>query len=120
YKHVCGVKRLCLTPLFGVQLAMMSPAHEGDGAGSQVFNYAAAGARVEAALSYALGRRMEHVISVALGANLYSQVLSEPTDGSFTSMEWGLDRGGAIGYLSLGYTYRFNTPFGASPFVTLE
>jgi hypothetical protein len=120
YKHVCGAARLCVTPLAGIQLAMMSPANQSDGAGSQVFNYAAFGARLEVALSYALGTRMEHVLSVGLGVNLYTKVLSEPSDGSMTSVDWGLDKGGAAGYLGLGYTYRFNTPFGQAPFVSLE
>jgi len=34
--------------------------------------------------------------------------------------EVGLNQGGATGYLGLGYTYRFNTPLGSSPFVILE
>jgi hypothetical protein len=35
-------------------------------------------------------------------------------------VEAGLDKGGVLAYLGLGYTYRFNTPLGSSPFVTLE
>ena len=122
YKHLCApTARLCITPLAGVQIALMSPANENDGAGSQVFNYSAVGGRLEVALQYGLGTRMEHVISAGLGVNLYSAVFSEPNDGtSLTSAEWGLDKGGAAGYLSIGYTYRFNTPLGSSPFVTLE
>ena len=122
YKHLCAsTSRLCLTPLAGVQLALMSPANANDGAGSQVFNYSAVGARVEIGLEYSLGSRMEHVVHVGLGANLYSQAFSEPAAGEgFTAQEWGLDKGGAAGYLSIGYTYRFNTPIGSSPFVTLE
>jgi tetratricopeptide (TPR) repeat protein len=123
YKHFCiAQSRLCLTPLAGVQLALMSPANESDGEGSQVFNYAAVGGRLEVALQYALGRRLEHVISIAAGANLYSPVLSSPTDGSGlgTASEIGLDAGGVAGYLSLGYTFRFDTPLGSAPFITLE
>ena len=37
-----------------------------------------------------------------------------------TAESVGLDKGGAAGYLSIGYTYRFNTPLGSSPFVTLQ
>jgi hypothetical protein len=122
YKHICaGNSPLCITPLAGIQLALMSPANENDDSGSQVFNYSAVGARLEVALQYGLGSRGEHVLSAAIGANLYSAVFSEPTDGeSYTAAEWGLDKGGAVGYLSIGYTYRFNTPLGRSPFVTLE
>ncbi len=122
YKHICaGNSALCITPLAGIQLALMSPANENDGSGSQVFNYSAAGARLEVALQYGLGRRGEHVLSAALGANLYSAVFSEPMAGDgYSAAQWGLDKGGAVGYLSIGYTYRFNTPLGRSPFVTLE
>ena len=125
YKHLClgGTPRLCITPLAGVQLALMSPANDTDSAGSQVFNYAAVGARFELALTYAFGYRFEHAVSLMGGANVYSQVLSGPSD-DFSSLgtatDVGLDKGGAVGYLGLGYTYRFNTPLGSSPFVTLE
>jgi hypothetical protein len=53
-----------------------------------------------------------------VGANIYSQVFSGPDDGSIVG--YGLDRGGATGYFGIGYTYRFRTPLGSSPFVTLE
>jgi hypothetical protein len=121
YKHLCGARsRLCLTPLVGAQLALMSPANETDAStGEQVFNYASLGARLEMGLQYMLGSRYEHVLGVAVGFNAYTAAFSEPADG-FTKEEWGLDKGGAAAYLSLGYTYRFNTPFGSSPFVTLE
>ncbi len=125
YKHLClpGTERLCLTPLLGAHLALMSPAGMDDGAGSQVFNYAAVGGRVEINLHYAFGRRFEHVLGVQLGANLYSAVFSGPSEDSFDSPSTemvGLDKGGAVGYFGVGYTYRFNTPLGSSPFVTLE
>jgi hypothetical protein len=123
YKHVCVGERLCLTPLAGAHLAMMSPAGANDGVGSRVFEYAAVGGRVEAGLHYAFGTRMEHVLGVALGANLYSSVFSGPSEDDEmnpTAEAAGLDKGGAVGYLSIGYTYRFNTPLGSSPFVTLQ
>jgi len=123
YKHFClpSFERLCVTPLAGVQVALMSPANQTDGYGDTVFNYSALGARLELGAHFAFGGRMEHVLGVSVGINAYSQVFSEPTDGSgFTAMEWGLDKGGAAGYLAVGYTYRFSTPLGSSPFVTLE
>jgi hypothetical protein len=126
YKHLClgSTPRLCVTPLVGVHLSLMSPAGEMDGTGSQVFNYAGVGARGEVALTYAFGRRFEHALSLMGGINVYSPVLSGPSSnddsGSLTIEEAGLDRGGAAGYFGLGYTYRFNTPLGSSPFVTLE
>lgn len=126
YKHLClgSTPRLCVTPLVGVHLSLMSPAGEMDGTGSQVFNYAGAGLRGELALSYAFGRRFEHALSIMGGVNVYTKVLSGPSandgSGSFTIQEAGLDKGGAAGYIGVGYTYRFNTPLGSSPFVTLE
>jgi hypothetical protein len=119
YKHVCGTKALCLTPLLGIQLALMSPANSTDGTGSQVFNYAALGARGELALSYAFGTHYEHVLSLMAGVNVYSKALSEPMDGA-SAASFGLDAGGAVGYGGFGYTYRFDTPFGSAPFVSLE
>lgn len=122
YKHFCGPRsRACITPLAGLQLALMSPANQMDvSTGEQVFNYAALGARVEVGLSYALGSRFEHVLGVTAGLNAYTKVFSAPTDFGQTAQDWGLDRGGVAGYFGLGYTYRFNTPFGSSPFITLE
>ncbi|MDB4963813.1 MAG: hypothetical protein JWP01_3812 [Myxococcales bacterium] len=126
YKHLCprSSPRLCLTPLAGVQLALMSPAGENDSAGSQVFNYAALGGRLEMGLQYGIGKRMEHVLGVQLGVNVYSPVFSGPSENPLDDMasieEVGLDKGGAAVYVGFGYTYRFNTPLGSSPFVTLE
>jgi len=122
YKHLCAsTSRLCITPLVGVHLALMSPAGDGDSYGDQVFNYSSIGARAEVGLEYSLGSRMEHVIHFGLGANLYSAVFAEPAEGEgMSAAYWGLDKGGAAGYVSIGYTYRFNTPIGSSPFVTLE
>lgn len=125
YKHLCppSTERLCLTPLVGAHLAMMSPKGANDGVGSRVFEYAAVGARLELGAHFAFGTRMEHVLGVALGVNAYSAVFSGPSDedpDQPTAEMVGLDKGGAAGYLSLGYTYRFNTPLGSSPFVTLQ
>ena len=59
------------------------------------------------------------MLSLTAGVNLYTRVFSSPADG-LTAADWGLDKGGRAGYLGIGYAYRFNTPFGQSPFVTLE
>ena len=124
YKHFClaNTQRLCVTPLGGIQLALMSPAGMEDGAGSQVFNYAALGVRAELSFQYAFGRRFEHVLGIGVGANGYSSVFLEPSDSELEGSKefWGLDKGGGYGYITAGYTYRFNTPLGSSPFVTLE
>lgn len=120
YKHLClgSTPRLCITPLIGLHLALMSPAGETDSFGDQVFNYAAVGARAEVAFAYAFGPRFEHVLSAMIGVNAYSAVFSE--SGAVPASTIGLDAGGALGYFGIGYTYRFNTPLGSSPFIILE
>lgn len=122
YKHLCppSTERLCLTPLVGAHLALFSPNTVDELDGSRQFEYAAAGGRVELAAHIAFGTRLEHVLGVAVGANVYSSVFSAPSDPGFTAEAMGLDEAGAAGYLSIGYTYRFNTPLGSSPFVTLQ
>lgn len=124
YKHFClgSTPAACFTPLAGVALALMSPADDMDEFGSQLFNYAGVSGRAELAFTWAFGRRYEHALSVAVGGNVYSPALSGPSEGdpSGTAAERGLDRWGGAGYLSFGYTYRFNTPLGRAPFVILE
>lgn len=122
FKDLCVAERLCLRPLAGVSLAFMSPANETDlNTGDQLFNYTALGIRLELGAFYAFGTRMEHVLGVSIGGHGYSKVFSEsPSDPAYTSEAVGLDKGGAAGYFAIGYTYRFNTPLGSSPFVTLE
>jgi hypothetical protein len=122
YKHLCppGVERLCLTPMLGAQLALYSPEFD-QFDGEAQFNYAAGGVRAELGLEYAFGTRMEHVLSLKIGANAYSAVFSGPSEFDGISSEMaGLDKGGAYGYFGIGYTHRFSTPLGSSPFVTLE
>jgi hypothetical protein len=122
FKDFCVAERLCLRPLAGVSLAFMSPANETDIAtGDQLFNYTALGVRLELGTFYAFGTRMEHVLGVSVGGHGYSGVFSEsPSDPMYTSEFVGLDKGGAAGYFAIGYTYRFSTPLGSSPFVTLQ
>lgn len=126
YKHFClgATPRACLTPLAGIQLALMGPVDDMDASGSQLFNYAALGGRFELAFTYAFGRRYEHALSVLGGLNVYTPVFSGPSagdpSGELTATERGLDTWGAAGYFGLGYTYRFNTPVGSSPFIILE
>jgi len=125
YKHWClaAAPRLCFTPLVGAHVSLMSPSGDANSMAddnTQLFNYAAVGGRAEANLSVALGLRYEHVLSIGAGVNVYSPVISSSSDGSATPADLGLDAGGALGYLGIGYTYRFNTPIGARAFITLE
>ncbi len=107
YKHFCG-GALCFTPLVGLHGAAV----DGTSLGENEFKTAAAGARVEAGISYALGSGYEHVIGLQFGALAYTK----PRD-TDTLM---FDKGGTLGYVGLGYTRRFNTPFGTAPILGLE
>nr|HEX4317593.1 hypothetical protein [Kofleriaceae bacterium] len=122
YKHLClkGVERLCLTPLVGASLAFMDPNQNIDDSGMQTFNYLGLGLRANLAAEYAFGRRYEHVLSVGVDARYYTAAFSDPTDGSPTRADVGLDQGGTVVTLNIGYTYRFNTPLGGRAFITLE
>lgn len=107
YKHLC-FNRICLTPLVGVQLGALDNASLGE----NEFETFAFGARAEIGASFALGTKFEHVIGLQLGAMAYST----PGD----SDELMYEEGGTLPYLSLGYTYRFDTPFGSAPILGLE
>ena len=126
YKHFClfGTPRLCVTPLGGVHLTTMSPDGAMDEFGNKFFNYDAAGARLELAATIAFGPRYEHAFSVIGGVNVYTPVFAGPAAGDPSGdpsiTEAGLDKGGAVAYLGLGYTYRFNTPLGSAPLIILE
>ena len=121
YKHLClaGVQRLCLTPLVGIQLAMLAPGSQQTDPSSTVSNYTSLGARAQLSADFAFGSQYEHVLSAEFGLNGYTGVLS--ADSSVASpADIGLDKGGVFVYFGLGYTYRFDTPLGQAPFVTLE
>lgn len=107
YKHLC-VSRFCVTPLVGVQLSALDNA----GLGENEFETFSFGARAEVGASVSLGTKFEHVIGLQLGAMAYST----PGD----SDELMYEEGGTLPYLSLGYTYRFDTPFGSAPILGLE
>jgi hypothetical protein len=125
YKHFCQPSgHFCITPLAGVHLTLMSPDAMTDPDGNETFGYLAAGARVEVAASYAFGRHFENVFSLQAGGNFYTGAFSAPSDcpdgSGCSASDLGIASGGGFGYVGIGYTYRFNTPLGRAPFVTLE
>jgi hypothetical protein len=110
FKHFC-FGRLCVTPLVGAHFSGISP---GDGTDDAM---AAVGARLEGTVALALGSRYEHVLSGQLGLNAYSPAIG---DYSLDPEVFGLDEASSSVYLGVGYTYRFNTPLGASPLITFD
>jgi hypothetical protein len=112
YKHFCS-GRLCVTPMAGAQVVLYAPSSNPDT--SQ--DFAALGLRLQGSIGYALGSHYEHYLSLSFGGDFDSKpVGSYSVDPSGV----GLDRGAAVFLVSLGYQYRFNTPFGQSPFFQLE
>ncbi len=113
YKQLCS-NRWCLKPLIGGHLALIQTGAMA--AVSDEVRMATIGIRPELGVEYALGTRMEHVITAGLGLNIYLPVMGDyDTDPAV----YGLDKSSANGYFAIGYTHRFNTPLGSSPFFTL-
>ena len=114
YKHFC-TGRMCVTPMAGAQIVGYAPSSNPNS--SQ--DFASIGLRLQASLGYALGSHYEHYLSLSAGADFDAKPLGS-YDVDPSSPDIGLDRGAAIFMLTLGYQYRFNTPFGQSPFFQLE
>jgi len=113
FAHLGCSGRFCFTPLAGLMISGMQP----ESTGEQVA-FTALGIRLEGGLSYALGTKFEHVVTAALGANIYSKSFGD-YDG-MTADYYGLDTPGRTIYFGVGYTHRFDTPFGQAPFITIR
>jgi hypothetical protein len=110
YKHFCR-GRLCVTPLAGVHLGVLQNSLAAGDSG-----LLALGLRAGGELSYSVGPRFEHTVAARADLQLYTAGSSD----SVSAAGYDLDRGSSAMMIGAGYTYRFNTPFGQSPFVTLE
>ena len=104
------------TPLVGLSLAVRQPQELTQG-------FISLGSRAEVGFSYVFGPGGEHAFSVTPGFNVYFPSSGEqetdfgdPRDASY----YGFDETRALFALNFGYTYRFSTPFGSTPLITLE
>jgi hypothetical protein len=104
------------TPLVGLSLAVRQPQELTQG-------FISLGSRAEVGFSYVFGAGGEHAFSVTPGFNVYFPTSGEqetdfgdPRDASY----YGFDETRALFALNFGYTYRFSTPFGSTPLITLE
>jgi len=111
FLHVPLAGRVALTPLLGPFLSVQKPGGLSQG-------FIAGGARAELGISYGFGRRGEHAISLIPAWNLYFPA-SGDVEG-LTPADFGLDVTHSTFGLAAGYAYRFSTPFGAVPLITLE
>ncbi|MBZ0230953.1 MAG: hypothetical protein K8M05_01255, partial [Deltaproteobacteria bacterium] len=113
YKELCR-KRACLKPLIGGHIGLMQTDSMAEFSDEAMVTF---GIRPELGFEYALGSRMEHVITASLGLSIYLPVVGQYDVDPAT---YGLDKSSANGYFGIGYTHRFNTPLGSSPFFTLQ
>jgi hypothetical protein len=104
--------RLYWTPLVGAHLAFLQV---------DEFNqdsFVTLGLRGEVSLAYLLGERGQHALTFTPGLNVYFPANTASSD--FSPTVFGLDEPGSALSLSVGYTARFSTPFGAGPLISLE
>jgi hypothetical protein len=105
------------TPLVGLSLAVRQPQELSQG-------FISLGSRAEVGFSYVFGPGGEHAFSVTPGFNIYfpssgeqeTDLGGDPRPASY----YGFDETRALFALNVGYTYRFSTPFGSTPLITLE
>ncbi len=114
YIHATCKGRFCVTPLAGAHIAGLQPQSLGD-----EVRFATVGLRAEVSLSYSLGAKYEHVVSFTPGFNVYLPAVGTYDTGE-GPMDFGLDETGSTVSIGVGYTHRFDTPFGQAPFITLE
>ncbi|HEU5055236.1 MAG TPA: tetratricopeptide repeat protein [Kofleriaceae bacterium] len=117
FTHRPLVGHLYWTPLVGLSLAVRQPQELTQG-------FISLGSRAEVGFSYVFGPGGEHAFSVTPGFNIYfpssgeqeHELTGEPRAASY----YGFDETRALFALNFGYTYRFSTPFGSTPLITLE
>jgi hypothetical protein len=111
FVHLPLFRHLYVTPLAGPQISVQQPNELSQG-------FVAFGARGELGFTYVFGRRGEHSFSVVPAINVYF-----PAGGEVEGLEpdeYGLDETHATFGVSAGYAFRFSTPFGTVPLITLE
>lgn len=113
FKQFCA-GRACLKPLAGIHLGMFQTGAMESSGGDTLTSL---GLRLELGGEYALGARYENVITVGLGANFYSEAVGKDEE---EAALLGLDQTSRSIYFAVGYTRRFNTPLGSSPFFRLQ
>jgi hypothetical protein len=109
HRHLGG--KLYMTPLGGLQLSVQQPQELSQG-------YIGLGARAELAFAWVFGQGGEHAFAITPGINVYF-----PSSGEVDGIEaeaYGFDKTRSTLGVGVGYTYRFSTPFGSTPLITLE
>jgi hypothetical protein len=111
FVHLPIGSRIVVTPLFGPMLSVQQPNEVSQG-------FIAGGLRAELGLGFLFGRRTEHQVTLSPALNVYFPASGE-VDGADPA-DYGLDTTHSTFGIAIGYSYRFSTPFGAVPLITLE
>lgn len=109
--HLPVSEHLVVTPMVGPLLSIQQPQELSQG-------FFAGGARAEVALSYVFGRQGEHALSLIPALNLYGPASGE--EDNLEPADFGLDQAHSTVGVALAYAYRFSSPFGSVPLITLE
>jgi hypothetical protein len=111
FKSFRLANHLYLTPLAGLHISVQQPETVDEG-------FVAVGLRLEGALGYVFGGNSEHALSAAVGLNGYGP--ASGSAGGFDPADFALDRASATFTVGVNYQYRFSTPFGTVPLISLE
>lgn len=111
FMHVPLGTNMVLTPLVGLGVSVFQPELATEA-------FVGANARLESSFAFLFGPEGQHAVSVTPGFNFYSAAsgsieVGDPDD-------FNLDKPSASFTISVGYSLRFSTPFGATPLITLE
>lgn len=113
YKDFC-TGHVCVKPVLGLGFALFqTELMSASGSDSLV----GLSARGEVTGAYAFGPRLQHLITASVGYAGYTQPVGEYEN---DPEAYGLDEPGNALYLGVGYTHRFDTPFGQSPFFVVQ
>lgn len=111
FVHLPVGEHLVVTPMVGPLLSIQQPQELSQG-------FFAGGARAEVALSYVFGRQAEHALSLIPALNLYGPASGE--EDGLEPADFGLDKAHSTVGVAVAYAYRFSSPFGSVPLITLE
>ncbi len=109
--HLPLGSRVVITPMVGPLLSIQQPQQLSQG-------FFAGGGRAEVALSYVFGPQAEHAVSLIPAVNFYGPASGE--EDGFEPADFGLDQAHSTFGVAVGYAYRFSSPFGSVPLITLE
>lgn len=113
YKDFC-TGHLCLKPTLGAGLSLFQTQIMSQSGSNSLVGLSA---RAELTAGYAFGARFQHLITATIGGAGYTTPVGDYAN---PPSDYGLDQASSSVYVGFGYTHRFSTPFGSSPFFVLQ